>query len=283
MAASTFSVGGASNSNFSAEKIRWDIIQDVAARCSQGKRIDVLDLSDATHLRPYIVALCVGVCRLLGADRLHVVWPDARDAADHLARLRMPEVLGTDGPTVDSRSTNIPLEVLSDRPSDEFSWSLVDLLEREFGDLGPGDKPDICDSIDEIILNALTHSASPIGGVVAAQAFPVSRRIEAVILDLGVTIRGHLGRMYEDLQDDASAIHRAVEDGITGTDGLNRFGEPNSGAGLNFVRAYLEEARGELAILSGDSVVTFSDEVRDHRLRGVPFPGTLVNLCFNLA
>jgi hypothetical protein len=107
--------------------------------------------------------------------------------------------------------------------------------------------------------------------------------MEVAILDLGVTIRGHLSRAYPDLADDALAIEKALQDGITGTMGRNRFGEANSGAGLAALAQFLASTGGELAILSGSAIVSIdgSGRMGTEPLHGAPFRGTLVNIVFS--
>lgn len=284
----TFQVPNLTNSDFSGGHIPWTLFHDTVLAVRRGRPIERLNLSSAIHLKPFVLALIAALCRKLQSSNLQVDWPEDEEARNHLARLGFPTILGVDGPTATQRATNVSLEVLKTRPSDGFSYALTELLAAEFSQgLQPGMIPSISNHIDEMILNALTHSESEIGCVVIGQAFPQRCCVEATIVDLGITILGHLGRQHPDLlagsntNADEAAIQKAVEEGVTGTRGLNRYEEPNSGAGLHEIKSYIEVRGGELAILSGSAIVCFGDNPCTQPLHGARFPGTLVNLKFS--
>jgi len=146
--------------------------------------------------------------------------------------------------------------------------------------------PRLAGHIDEVIINALTHAESKIGCIVAGQAFPRTGKVEITCVDLGQTIKTHLRRnpKYAEVTEHGAAIVRATELGVTGTVGVNRWGDPNSGCGLAELREFCEDGGGEMAILSGDALVAFgprrSPQVRP--FRGL-FAGCLVNIRFNAA
>ncbi len=273
---------GKSRSKFGEGQIRWDFIKDVAARLAAGCGIDLLDLTEAVHMKPYIVALCLAACARLKTSQFRVAWPRDPEVRDYLARMELAQALDVgDALTSESRGTSVPARLIRDRPEPGFAYSLVALLERQFdGDLPPGEVPGISGNIDEVITNALTHAESTIGCVVLAQAYPYKGRIDAVILDLGITIRGHLSRKYNAFSEDGEAILEAVKDGVTGTVDVNRFGDPNSGAGLFCLKEYVEQRGGELAILSGNALVTFGARECLQLLGGQRFAGTLINIKF---
>ena len=154
--------------------------------------------------------------------------------------------------------------------------------ENQANGFPPGLIQELATHLDEVILNSLTHAESPVGCVVCGQAFPQREIVEVAVIDLGQTIRGHLSNLARyATYNDERAILAAVQEGVTGTVGLNRFDEPNSGVGLFELVNYCERGGGELAILSGRSFVTFGygEQPLTHRFRG-GFPGTLVNVRF---
>lgn len=281
-ATSTFTVPDLSQSDFASGQINWTYLRTVAEWIRENRAITCLDLRNAKHMKPYVVALTAAVCKKLGTDSLLQLGPDDDTVLGHLTRLGFQEAIGVKSLSCKQRDTNIPLEILTDRPSEAFSWAVAEKLIDEFpGGISAGLKQEIANGIDEMILNALTHSDSSIGCVVVGQAFPKRRIIEATILDLGITIRGHLKNKFPELTTDEAAIRRAMEEGITGTIGLNRFGEPNGGAGLFHLREFIEDTGSELAILSGSSVVCLGQE-GSQPLWGQGFPGTLVNVRFKV-
>jgi hypothetical protein len=274
------------NSSFCDGRIAWDLIRSAATLLDAGGAVDRIDLSRVRHIRPYEVAIVAGMALLSGrvGTVAEYVAPSEDGVREHLERLNLPERLGDTTPNqAERRATNLPIQVLEKR-SDSFGADVTDVLVAELGQELPGGlSASIAESIDEMALNALTHADSPVGCVVVGQAFPKTAVLEVAVLDLGVTIRGHLARAYPDLTNDTAAIQKAFEDGVTGTRGRNRFNEPNSGAGLATLAEFLSATGGELAILSGSAIVCMDRSGRwgTHTLHGPPFRGTLVNIVFS--
>jgi hypothetical protein len=280
---SRFTVPERTKSDFGGGNIFWSLFHDVASLVHDSRPIDVLDFGSAVHLKPYAVALAIAIAKRLGTPALRIEPPADATARSHLIRLGVPSVFDVDWGNAELRATNIPLKIVTDRPSPDFSFRTAEMLAAEFlGGLSAGTIARIADSIDEVVLNALAHSESPIGCVVAGQAFPSNHCIEVAIVDFGITIRGHLSRRFSQLTTDEAAIHEAVREGVTGTlpGHVNRLGDPNSGVGLSELRSFVEAIGGELAILSGTSLVCFGTGCTTQSLKGYPFPGTLVNVRF---
>lgn len=281
-----FSLPDRTNSDFSGGNIYWSLLRSVATWVHESRRIDILDFTSVLHLKPYAVALAVSVAKHLGTTSLQVRPPTNADARDHLIRLGVPAALGADWGDAALRPSNVPLKIVSDRPAPDFSYRAAELLAAEFpGGLSAGVTARIADSIDEVVLNALAHSESPIGCVVVGQAFPQNHCIEVAIVDHGITIRRHLSRRFPMLITDDAAILEAVKEGVTGTPpgSVNRLGDPNSGVGLSELRDFVAATGGELSILSGARLVCFASQIGTQDLRGHAFPGTLVNVRFNTA
>jgi len=276
-----------SNSDFFHGRFAWLTIQSAANLLATAEPIGVIDLSKVRHMRPYQVAIVAAIAEDQHRRGLQVSYrpPDDSDAREHLDRLGLPEiVLGKCGGSLKQRSTNLPIQVLKSRAEVGFGTETTEILIGELGcDLPAGLKPDIAVGIDEMVLNAATHAESAIGCVVVGQAFPKTGVLEVAVLDLGVTIRGHLSKnpKHQDLSDDASAIKKALEEGVTGTVGRNRFSEPNSGAGFFNLSDFLTATGGSLSILSGSAIVcNLKGRQKVHQLKFPPFRGTLVNISF---
>lgn len=274
------------NSHFSTAGIAWEMLKSAASLRKNGGAVDLIDLSDVRHMRPYGVAIVAAMAELSNLRGNPVTYLEPRDGQirDHLTRLGLPAIVGQhDRTSVAPRPTNLPIRIEKTR-SDSTGSEVVEMLVRELGyDLVGGLESDIAANIDEIVLNTHTHADSEVGCVIVGQAFPQNSVLEVAILDLGITIPTHLGRVLPGLPDDATAIEKAIEDGITGTKDRNRFGEPNSGAGLNNLAEHLAARGGEMAILSGSGIVwmdTLGKWGRDV-LYGPRFEGTLVNIVFS--
>ena len=184
----------ATGSQFADGRIAWSFIREAADCVSKGALIERIDLSRVRHVKPYSIAILVAIVHRLRAPNFSVTWPMDSDARDHLARLRLADALGVaGGPAASERLTNLPIESVSGPPTEEFSYKAAKLLQDELGAELPANVfPHIEDSIWEIVMNAASHSESDVGCVVAGQAFPRARNLEVAIVDLGVTIRGHL-------------------------------------------------------------------------------------------
>lgn len=254
----------------------WNVLRAAARQ----QPCTTIDLSEARFLRPYSVA-CLAALGALAKGTTKLLLPEDALCRDHLVRIGLPRWFRSDSErVVDRRATNVIAEQTTDRGSD-FASRAIEVLTREL-DIGPGVRPALEDHLDEVVLNAMTHADSPIGCVTAGQAFPRNGELELAVVDFGQTIPGHL-RMnpkHRELASDADAIIKATEEGVTGTVGQNRFGEPNSGVGLAELRSYCEAGGGEMAIMSGGHWVVFgAGEPAISEFRG-GFRGTLINVRF---
>lgn len=259
--------------------LAWDILKCAGSH----QDVDIVDMSNCVHLKPYALAcLCALAADKREAGRpVSAVPPKNSDCAEHFMRLGLPSFFEGPWQSHQSRESNLPISIVDWPPGDRGD-QIVELLAPRT-ELGPGVRADLVGSLDEVILNALTHSGWPVGCVVAGQAFDGTGKVEIAVVDLGRTIRGHLASnpLYSDLSSDEEAIRKALVDGVTGTpDGQrNSRGDPNSGAGLAYVREYCESGRGDLTVLSGDRWATCnSDGTLVIGRLFTRFKGTLINL-----
>lgn len=262
--------------------LAWDVLKRVG-----GHDIPTtIDLSDCVHFKPYALA-CLAAIGVLGEREnrsVRLLPPNDKGCAEHLARLGLHRFFDNDFREVSPRETNFGIRLVRWPPGDA-GYEFVRFLASQVP-LIPGMESGLVDAVEEVMLNALTHARSPIDCVIVGQAFPASGSVELAAIDLGQTIRGHLiqNSVHATIRSDAEAILKATEEGITGTpEGqLNLHGEPNSGAGLAFIRSFCEGGAGELTILSGRNWVTFG-----HGIAPVigslhmSFTGCIVNIrCF---
>ncbi len=106
--------------------------------------------------------------------------------------------------------------------------------------------------ISELVRNVLEHSESIDGAYVSAQLYPKGNRISIGVADSGKGIRKSM-ELFHLVEDDLSAIKKALIPGITGT--THRFGgsEENAGAGLFFIKSIATLNRDHFFIYSGNS------------------------------
>lgn len=245
-----------------------------------------VDLSRLEHARPYTVTAITALGRLSSASA-ELVLPATQHVRDFVLRSGIADHFICPEAVDLSRSPrNVPVKHL-ERVSHTFADEISHAWEREFGGMPAGLRPQLAGHLDELMLNALSHAESPIGCIVAGQVYPSTSCVELAVLDLGQTIRGHLSKssLYSALSDDAAAIIKATEEGVTGTPAgqLNRLGDPNSGVGLFELRRYCESGGGDFTIVSGRAVVTFGPEHAPIvRPFAGGFPGALVNARFHV-
>lgn len=136
--------------------------------------------------------------------------------------------------------------------------------------------PDSCAALSglafELGENVRQHSASS-EGVVALETDGSDKRIRMAVADAGIGIRTSLARNPEhiDLDDDLTAIERAVRAGETGEPGAG------GGMGLCLTRAIVRGNGGRVLLRSGDACWEESEECRRRR-RLPPLRGTLIGI-----
>lgn len=262
-----------------AAALAWDILQRTAAHDLPA----TLDLTHCAHLKPYSIAcLCaLGELARRNGKPITAIPPKDNACLEHLGRIGLPEFFDGEWSKGNARDTNITARCVAWPPGNEGERIVEVLAPR--AQLSAGMFATMVDCLDEIIRNALTHADSLVDCIVVGQAFEKSSKVEIAVLDLGRTIRGHLvtNPKHAHISSDEQAIRMACIDGVSGTPDaqLNRHGEPNSGAGLAYLRDYCESGGGQATILSGTAWTTYSGEcepVIGHLYR--PFQGCLVNI-----
>lgn len=279
-----FRVSEADAGDFPKGRLAWDVLNRTA--CHEQSLPEEIDLSNCVMLKPYTLACLAALAAKSIARDSHcrLVLPRDSDCSDHCLRLGLHKWF--DAPQVQSpepRTTNVALRQLQGQPGGDFSNSVVELL-VEKSSLPAGVLPRIETHLDEVVLNAVTHSESEVGCIVVGQGFPRKAVVEIAIVDLGIGIRSHLIKNpnHAHLVSDEQAIMHAVREGVTGTVGLNRWNGPNSGIGLHELVKYSQQGLAETTIISGSSICVFGkDSPITHSLR-TAFPGCLVNIRFFL-
>lgn len=280
----TVRIWGVDAGDFVGGNAVWSVLN--ALKPAKKAPPEIVDLSELLLARPYCTA-AIAALGLLAEGSARLVLPDTHEARDYVVRSGLIEFyagMQDLGFAESPRSARVRrLESVSPTFSDEIS----EAWEREFGGMPAGLRPLLANHLDEMILNALSHSDSAIGCVVEAQVYPKVPSVEIAVLDLGQTILGHMSKAIEhaDVASDQDAIIRATGEGVTGTapGQVNKLGDPNSGIGLFELRDYCESGGGEFTIISGDAIVTFGREPEPVvRLFAGGFPGCLVSMQFNV-
>jgi hypothetical protein len=108
--------------------------------------------------------------------------------------------------------------------------------------------------IGELLDNACTHAASPIGAYVAAQTYTGTtsgrRGLELAVVDAGQGVLAHLRQnpQHRTVPDAATALRHAVQPGVTGTSDRRGYGFSDT------LSAAGDAGIGRLVLRSGDGL-----------------------------
>lgn len=130
----------------------------------------------------------------------------------------------------------------------------------------------------EIIDNVLTHSYTPVRGIVAAQYYPKKSFVEFCVADCGIGVGESLRKnpLYADY-DDAVLLIKAFEEGVgEDTEGMSDDARGyGCGFGLTFAARLVEKTAGDLWMVSNSVGVHLHGSSR-RIVGGCGFPGTVV-------
>ncbi|MCW3814457.1 hypothetical protein ONA91_08295 [Micromonospora sp. DR5-3] len=191
----------------------------------------VLDMRQLTFASPLELAAVAALAQTFESldvpTTLHM--PGESDISSYLARMDLRAALPPGSRVVGSapehrrldRSDKL-VEVM--RVSAETEDELMDRIGRvALAQLDPAFGRRAVQSIGELVDNAVSHGASPIGAFAAAQTYTgrTSKRrgLEFAICDTGIGILKHLRKnpAYRGLRDDKGALAHALQPGVTGT------------------------------------------------------------------
>ncbi len=191
----------------------------------------VLDMRQLTFVSPLELAAVAALAHTVEARHVPTTlhMPNESDVSSYLARMDLRAVLPPGSRIVGSASgqrrmdrSDRLLEVM--RVSAETEDELMDRIGRvALAQLDPGFGRRAVQSIGELVDNAVSHGASPIGAFAAAQTYTgrTSKRrgLEFAICDTGIGILEHLRRnpAYRGLEDGRDALAQALLPGVTGT------------------------------------------------------------------
>lgn len=125
-------------------------------------------------------------------------------------------------------------------------------------------------SINEITDNVLNHAQCNLGGILQVSTF--EHKVAVGVADSGIGILASLRQGHPDLRDDAQAIYKALEAGVT------RHSEAGQGNGMAGVLSIATMSRGTVDITSRRAQVVYREGESRHyrRKKNQEFPGTFV-------
>ena len=127
-------------------------------------------------------------------------------------------------------------------------------------------------SINEITDNVLTHSESPIGGLVQVSTFQRNKKIvQFIVADPGVGIPKTLRETHPQFTSDTDALDKAIREGITRDESIGQ------GNGLFGSYQICTHCHGKFQVISGHAKL-ISDKKHGLKISNekIPFNGTLI-------
>jgi len=188
----------------------------------------VFDAGDMSFASPLDLAgITAWAARLRHeGTRVWFVLPDHSDVCRYLVRMDLIEHLDQAGATVRGPApavrradrTDVLLElrrICGPADAERFAVDVYQLAQRHTSDnsAAAGAK-----MVGELLDNAITHAASPVGVYAAAQVHQRGGDLELAVADAGIGIRSHLARnpSFRNLSA-AEALGAALRPGVTGT------------------------------------------------------------------
>lgn len=177
-------------------------------------------------------------------------------------------------------STIIPYKTFSPKADADFaSYIKTELLAKTgFPKLSRLAEKKIIESIFEIYENARTHGVCD-KIYTCGQYFPRKDppRLDITIVDMGVSIKRNVNEFLKKELSAAKSIEWAVEYGNTTKTGLKP-----GGLGLDVIRDFISKNNGKIQIVSDNGYWEFNRNYTKTDKFSEPFPGTIVNIEFNL-
>jgi hypothetical protein len=205
------------------------------------------------------------------------VLPDDGDVCRYLVRMDLIEHLDQVGATVSGPApsvrradrTDVLLEVrrvCGPADAERFVVDVYQLARRHTSDSSAAAGAKM---LGELLDNAITHAASPVGVYAAAQVHHRGGDLELAVADAGIGIRSHLARnpRFRDLTA-AEALGAALRPGVTGT-------SERRGNGLPDLLSTASGFGGQLLLRSDDGYAQVMASSSDRKFAAAgQVPGT---------
>lgn len=138
-------------------------------------------------------------------------------------------------------------------------------------------KKKINESIFEIFNNAVIHGNCQ-SIFTCGQYYRTDKRLDFTIVDIGKTIKENVNEYLKSNLSGEDAIKWAVTEGHT-----TKRGQIPGGLGLSLIREFTQKNKGKIQIVSADGYWEQIEGIEKGKSFLEVFPGTIVNLEFNIA
>lgn len=260
-------------------KVSGDVLPVLAALYNiiqkQGYQDIVLDFSRATFLSSAHMLPLVTMCRSYRQQRVsfELILPEDRKTAALISNTNWAHLI--DPEKFDSKDENNirHLSATQFRTASEHHKSVdrsIGLLLQYAEGIDRNRLKALEWSLNEITDNVLNHADSPVGGIMQVVNYRNQRCVELMVCDAGQTIPKSLRQSKLGISDDATAMRRAIEEGVT------RNTHTNQGNGLFGTFKCCDVSGGEFEIISGSVVLRHRPGTLSVTKSNIPFTGTFV-------
>lgn len=148
--------------------------------------------------------------------------------------------------------------------------------------------------ISELLYNTIEHGVShfqdpqswnkKLPSIVQFTWYQKTNQIHFLVGDLGIGIRRHLSQTYHDIEDDETALRKAIQPQVSGTFGITDpyKSKNNAGMGLYLSTSIVKKLRADMHIISGNAVLHVSPaDIITRRLEH-SWPGTIAHVALRL-
>ena len=196
---------------------------------------------------------------------------------------------GVERPSARGRVGKIPLQPITNRLSSEATVAEITSIFEEYAGHIQDTNP-FTVLLSELGENVLAHSEQVSPGYACARVLPSARKTtaEICICDTGIGIRESFLRGTNEIAKQriakgANPLEIAVE-GLNSSKPQARAGSYKSyyGFGLLVTRRLVQENRGQMVILSGDTELVIDHYDIQSRTVSRPFPGTFIGIILDL-
>lgn len=181
---------------------------------------------------------------------------------------------------IDKYGTTVPYKNFTPENDSQFIRYIESevLAKRDFPKHTKRIGKKITESIFELFENARTHGRCKQIHT-CGQYYPNKQppRLDITIVDMGKTIKANVNEFLNKTHDGAFCIDWAVQYGNT-----TKTGNISGGLGLGVIMEFLRLNNGKMQIVSADGYWEYRRGEISQNLLSKPFPGTIVNIEFNL-
>lgn len=133
-------------------------------------------------------------------------------------------------------------------------------------------------ALNEITDNVLNHSQSKVGGLLQLSMInPARQMVELTVSDAGIGVPASLREARPEIIDDADALMRSVESGVT------RNERDFQGNGLYGTMEMCRVAKGKFSLNAGNGAFILNGGVSTAKNENIPFTGTTVDANINFS